>query len=46
MAATGHSSFWPSSFREEDCKKSTNLKQKLTVAAMFLNGSKRNAQSL
>jgi hypothetical protein len=28
---------WLSSFREEDFKKSTNLKQELPVAAMFAN---------
>jgi hypothetical protein len=28
--------------REEDFKKSTNLKQQLPVAAMFVNGSKQN----
>ena len=39
-------SFWESSFREEDFQKATNLKQELPVAAMFVNGSKRNEQSL
>jgi hypothetical protein len=29
-----------SSFREEDFYKSTNLKQELPMAAMFVNGSK------
>ena len=38
--------FWQSSFREEDFQKSTNLKQELPVAAMFVIGSKRNEQSL
>jgi hypothetical protein len=28
---------WLSTFREEDFKKSTNLKQELPVAAMFAN---------
>jgi len=37
---------WISSFREEDFKKSTNLKQELPVAAMFVNESGRNEQSL
>ena len=37
---------WLGSFREEDFQKSTNLKQDLPVAAMFVNGSKRNEQSL
>ena len=31
---------------EEKTLKSTNLKQELPVAAMFVNGSKRNEQSL
>ena len=35
---------WQSSFR--DFQKSTNLKQELPVVAMFVNGSKRNEQSL
>jgi hypothetical protein len=38
-------SFWQSSFREEDFWKSTNHKQALPMAAMFVNGSKRNEQS-
>jgi hypothetical protein len=42
---TKFGSFWQSSFRE-DFKKATNLKQELPVAAMFVNGSKRNEQSL
>jgi hypothetical protein len=37
---------WPSSFRGEDVLKSTNPKQKLAVAAMFVNGSGRNEQYL
>jgi hypothetical protein len=37
---------WQSSFREKDFLKSTNLKQELHVAAMLVNGSKRNEQSL
>ena len=32
---------WPSGFRE-DFQKSTNQKQELPVAAMFVNGSGRN----
>jgi len=36
---------WPSSFRE-DFKKSANQKQEMPVAAMFVNGSGQNAQSL
>jgi hypothetical protein len=30
---------WPSGFKEEDFYKSTNQKQELSMAAMFLNGS-------
>jgi hypothetical protein len=37
---------WLSSFREEDFKKWTNLKQELPVAGMFVNESGRNEQSL
>jgi hypothetical protein len=37
---------WLSSFREEDFKKSTYLKQELPVAAMFANESGLNEQSL
>jgi hypothetical protein len=36
----------PSSFRGEEFKKSTNQKQELPVAAMFVNESGRNEQSL
>jgi hypothetical protein len=35
-----------SGFRVEDFQKSTNQKQELSVAAMFVNGSGRNEQSL
>ena len=35
-----------SSFREEYCEKSTNLKQELPVVAMLVNGSKQIEQSL
>jgi hypothetical protein len=37
---------WPSGFRGEDFKKSANQKQKLPMAAMFVNGSAQNEQSL
>jgi len=37
---------WPSGFREEDLQKSANQKQKLLMAAMFLNESEHNVQSL
>jgi hypothetical protein len=33
---------WPSSLRGEDLKKSTNQKQELSVATMFVNGSGQN----
>ena len=36
---------WPSGFRE-DFQKSTNQKQESSVAAMFVNGSGQNEQSL
>jgi hypothetical protein len=37
---------WPSGFRGEDFFKSANQKQELPVAAMFVNGSGRNEQTL
>ena len=37
---------WPSGFRGEELKKSANQKQKSPVAAMFVNGSGRNEQSI
>jgi hypothetical protein len=37
---------WSSSFRGEDLKKLANQKQELPVAAMFVNGSGQNGQSL
>jgi hypothetical protein len=39
MLPTKFRFIWPSGFRGEDLKKSTNQKQELTVAAMFVNGS-------
>jgi hypothetical protein len=36
---------WPSGFRE-DIKKSANQKQELHVAAMFVNATGRNEQTL
>ena len=36
---------WPSGFRGEDFQKSTNQKQELSVAAMFVNELGRNEQS-
>jgi len=38
--------FWSSGFRGEDSLKSANQKQELAVAAMFVNGSGQNEQSL
>jgi hypothetical protein len=37
---------WQSGFRGEEFKKSNNQKQESPVAAMFVNGSGRNEQSL
>jgi hypothetical protein len=37
---------WPSGFRGEDLTKLTNQKQELPLAAMFVNGSGQNVQSL
>ena len=37
---------WPNGFRGEDLKKLTNQKQDLPVVAMFVNGWRRNEQSL
>ena len=36
----------PSGFRGEESEKSANQKQELPVAAMFVNGSGLNVQSL
>ena len=46
MLPTKFRLIWPSGFRGEDLKKSAYQKQKLPVAAMFVNGSGRNEQSL
>jgi hypothetical protein len=46
MLPTKFRFIWPSSFRGEDFKKSTNQKQELPVVAMFVNGSGQNVQSL
>jgi hypothetical protein len=37
---------WQSGFRGEEFKKSANQKQELPVAAMFVNGSGQNGQTL
>ena len=46
MPPTKFRFIWTSSFRGEDCLKSANQKQELPVAAMFINESGRNEQSL
>ena len=46
MLPTTFRSIWPSCFREEDFQKSTNQKQELPVAAIFVNRLGRNQQSL
>jgi hypothetical protein len=47
MLPTKFQFIWPSSFRGEYFfKKSANQKQELPVAAIFVNGSEQNEQSL
>jgi hypothetical protein len=46
MLPTKFRYIWPSGFRREDLKKLANQKQELPVAAMFVNGSGQNVQSL
>ena len=46
MLSTMFLFIWPSCFRVEDFQKSINQKQESPVVAMFVNGSKRNEQSL
>jgi hypothetical protein len=46
MLLTKFPFIWPSGFRGEDFKKSANQKQELPMAAMFINGSRQNEQSL
>ena len=46
MLPTKFGFIWPSGFRGEDLKKSANQKQELPIAAMFLDGSGQNEQSL
>ena len=46
MLPTKFRFIWPSGFRGEDFLKSSNQKQELPVAAMFVNGSGQNVQSL
>jgi hypothetical protein len=46
MLPTKFRFIWPSGFVGEDFLKSANQKQELPVAAMFVNGSEINEQSL
>jgi hypothetical protein len=46
MLPTKFRFIWPSGFREEDLFKSANQKQELPTAAMFVNESELNEQSL
>ena len=46
MLPTKFRFIWPSGFRGEDLKKSANQKQELPVAAMFVDRSGQNEQSL
>ena len=46
MLPTTFRSIWPSCFRVEDFQKSTNQKQELPMAAIFVIGSGRNEQFL
>ena len=46
MLPTKFRFIWQSGFRGEDLKKSANQKQELPMAAMIVNGSELNEQSL
>ena len=46
MLSTKFRFIWLSGFRGKEFKKSANQKQKMPVAAMFVNGSGQNEQSL
>jgi hypothetical protein len=46
MLPTKFRFIWPYGFRGEELKKLANQKQELPMAAMFVNGSGRNEQSL
>ena len=46
MLPTRFRFIWPSGFRGEDFKKSSNQKQELPVAVMFVNGFGQNEQLL
>jgi hypothetical protein len=46
MLPTKFRFIWPSGFRGDNFFKSANQKQKIPMAAMFVNGSELNEQSL
>jgi hypothetical protein len=46
MLSTKFWFIWQNGFRGEEFKKSANQKQELPVAAMFVNGSEGNEQTL
>jgi hypothetical protein len=46
MIPTNFRFIWPSSFREDEFKKSANQKQELPVAAIFVNQLGQNEQTL
>ena len=46
MLPTKFRFIWSSGFKDRNFQKSTNQKQELSVAAMFVNGSELNEQSL
>ena len=46
MLPTKFRFIWPSGFRGEDLKKSSNQKQELPVVAMCINGLGQNEHSL
>ena len=46
MLPTKFRFIWPTGFRGEDFKKLANQKQELPTAAMFVNESELNEQSL
>jgi hypothetical protein len=46
MLLTKFQFIWQNGFRGEEFKKSANQKHESPVAAMFVNGSGRNEQSL
>jgi hypothetical protein len=46
MLPTKFRFIWSSGYRGEDFFRSANQKQELPMAAMFINGSEQNEQSL